>query len=1388
MRLSLTFLILAFLFSQSIASERAAFFTADVVDYTRGELTFDGKWTDSGKGSLDGEGWFEFDVEIEQSDWYTLSFENLPSLMYEVFLDGERIILGLRNSDKSAAETLSLPQEKLTTNGWTDVAHLPLTKGVHTIRYQRVGRMGYPAGLPRRMALKAASGPESSVSVKVLGYKELRLGDPFELELTGGAGEARSYDLVRFDELNRTDAVVASVHFPKSTSFITRKVSIPTDSEGVFQLAVRSEEHLISIDVFAGLRYFVVDTELAKMQTEPAVKRLLYVVDCVENTINGEAVTLGENYWEANGSTRLVTTEAGTYRESNNGTGPDVDPHPRFVQENFSGFAYLFDVEDPGSRYLIEIDHPDDDWRSVCISIVDVYNKAKGDGFLPPTAGYETGGPVTLSNQMLTESVFFYPNGKELHVGLMSARLGKRAAASKIRIYKIEGGLRPESGGANGRLVGSYMEEPERWHRHFNTPEDLSPILRDYIGLQRNMEWIGYSGMNAFWPTITAYQQATYPSEELVGFMQYDYNIPRLSALLCDKYGLGYIGEIFTAKQRYFTDKVMAEGAENPDDLYTASWWGYRYNKTESRGGILPVWNVLHPHVQDKVIAIYAEMAQTLGDTRSFAGLAGRLNSWKWSGLFALSSLNWGYGDWTISQFSDDTGIAVPGAVDDPKRFEKRYRFLTSPEMKEHWIAWRQERVTDFLARLRDAVQAAKPEAAFFLVGDARTDQAHLPSVPANLQQRVALQGLDLERLDSEPGLAFMPDSGYGRGKSMTLLQDQAQYDDFMDADYIGAGHGAFRSYSEFGYYQEWAKEFPLDKLGMPLKRWWYTSGSDVAGRNQLERYATVLAEQDTMVFRDGGYPITWGEREYFNEWMAEFRRLPRVPFERVEFADDPVAFWTLETDDAFIFYAVNRERYPVQTTVELQNTKQITQLGTGGVFKLQDGNVRLEFKPFQLRAFRASKKASIEAVQYSVPKEAIGFLRYRLSFAQKLNAQMQSSTYAGLVEPKAQSMFQKKLNEAWNCFSAEDYWRARSLLVSATMMQVYQQFGRYPEGQIRGQFINRLENLGTDRFSPSEPFLSVEDLNSMLVDPDKAELQASESFNPEWKFQKVLVTKHTGFELDLDVPVDGFYRLSLGYIGQEASVAIASLDGKSLKIPLHIDQPGEPQRVDFAAVSLKSGKARLILEGAAPFGLYAAKLAPDLVSVPTTQWSTVGPFKSIWNTNLRGKSSDEALKSVAMKKFPPELNPDLDATYTNELGDALSWQQTGEVVGSYEESGVNFAQRAGITGYWVGFAQTFIESPRDQDVILHVGSDWWANVYLNGEIVLPMAGHEKLYANTGFGFNGWKPRAAKIHLNKGQNRLMVKNHGGSMNCWFTVFMTDPGGLRFAPTPNELSN
>ena len=149
--------------------------------------------------------------------------------------------------------------------------------------------------------------------------------------------------------------------------------------------------------------------------------------------------------------------------------------------------------------------------------------------------------------------------------------------------------------------------------------------------------------------------------------------------------------------------------------------------------------------------------------------------------------------------------------------------------------------------------------------------------------------------------------------------------------------------------YHELGARMPYDKLGVKAKNYYYCSAVDAGGRNSLEKFAVVLADQDSSFLRDGGNSYVEGDPAVWRPWFAEFE----APGETVHAPGkrrDPIAAWFADLDDAFYFYAVNRERVPLTISLRLKGPGKVLSLTSGKECPVEkNGTLRLTLAPYEL-------------------------------------------------------------------------------------------------------------------------------------------------------------------------------------------------------------------------------------------------------------------------------------------------------------------------------------------------------------------------------------------------------------------------------------------------------
>ncbi|MGC4005082.1 MAG: hypothetical protein QM811_19000 [Pirellulales bacterium] len=149
-------------------------------------------------------------------------------------------------------------------------------------------------------------------------------------------------------------------------------------------------------------------------------------------------------------------------------------------------------------------------------------------------------------------------------------------------------------------------------------------------------------------------------------------------------------------------------------------------------------------------------------------------------------------------------------------------------------------------------------------------------ALPKSLHERAMGCGIDIDRRAGINGLPIIPDSRYG--SRHTTEDDQATYDRFFDQENVQSGMGNPRAFAAYMNYQELARYWPIEKLGAGIikgeQKPYYCSAVLAAGRHFLEKYAVVLAEQDTSLLRDGGNTDIFGDPEILAPWLAEYRAI----------------------------------------------------------------------------------------------------------------------------------------------------------------------------------------------------------------------------------------------------------------------------------------------------------------------------------------------------------------------------------------------------------------------------------------------------------------------------------------------------------------------------------
>ncbi|MGC4005081.1 MAG: hypothetical protein QM811_18995 [Pirellulales bacterium] len=613
----------------------------------------------------------DYRMTVPSDGWYELYFIGADAGMTtDVFVDG-----------KPAWYYIGTDKDTKAGNLW-------LSSGEHTIRVQRLGRNGFPLKTFDRLELRPANGRlNASIAASKTLVDVIRQGESLKIQVTtGGISQDAAYEIWSTDLLNKQNppTKVTEIKVGKDEAVSTREIDIPCATEGAFELHAKVAGKTLTDAEFAVGQYAVVDVKNQPVGT--GEKELVHDIDCVNQTDLGKPID-SKIYVECNGPTRITESAAGKYRESHDCT-PPYAPIPATSTEepvSFSGFSYRLSIDQVQQPHLIEVEYPDDARRSVTVTLNgldDQGNLPKGSSYSGKS--YETGGMFPITQTVQHHRAVIWPGTKQLLIGILNQSPGHRAAAMRIRVYRFKDGMLPSAPkvASGGRSFVHWYEEANSWRHLVGVNEIKEPVVRDVIGFQRWAQLLRFNGANGISAMGLGYQEALFRTTKALGYAPIEYDACRLMTLVCEKYDLKYMPEVYPA-QWYLESKVYPELAGSETDPFAYTCQGGKLGSGYAPCAVNP----LHPAVQQTWIDIIGEMSDKLRDSPAFMGVTIRNDTWGFRGEFMFAGLNWGYGDWIINEFEKDSHVTVPGGPHDQtanglstaERFLKRFDYLTAP-------------------------------------------------------------------------------------------------------------------------------------------------------------------------------------------------------------------------------------------------------------------------------------------------------------------------------------------------------------------------------------------------------------------------------------------------------------------------------------------------------------------------------------------------------------------------------------------------------------------------------------------------------------------------------------------------------------------------------------
>ncbi len=600
--------------------------------------------------------------------------------------------------------------------------------------------------------------------------------------------------------------------------------------------------------------------------------------------------------------------------------------------------AFGFDLPEEQTLYCFEFDYPDDTVRTMDIFVQD--RKNPWNDYMMQ-CGVCAGDEYPNTGKILTHRTYYWAKSKEVAAIAMTARRGKPAALSAIRVYRVkdnrlgEAGIKPVKG---NRQFGLYYEDTSIGY-NFATPETdgTSPKELDTM-IARTI-----ASMKAIGQNVLAYPGVWYG-----GLINEVYDPRRhapdyLSAwyMRFDEEGFTFFPtmNVFTmpVKRGLVTLHSMLDGSLNSTELAILD------SGKPNFGGVAdtpPDFNVYHPKVQKHIERMIDRLiAQGVGHP-SFGGISLHLtrHSFLWWGDETS-----GYNDYVVKAFAKEKRLKIPIDESDSLRGKKSAEWIRANAWDE-WIKWRCDFLTKFYAKLAKKLSDARPDLKLWINSFSPPHVRHpdfmKPEYMAQLNRYAGLDVAALEKAASNliicqtvvPADYRWRERGYPSDKEKdhlrviettegfyALLKGATypwidQHDRYWESALGRTGTG------ENSLKCEWLTEQP-----------WRVTTLNPSGVHALRHFVLPLRYGDVLGMSKGGFLIgTYGMEDVLLPFMREFRALPAVVFDDVKTSSEmgDVRVRAKKVNGKAYFYIVNTGYKPVE--VEVKFPKDSCELVSG--------------------------------------------------------------------------------------------------------------------------------------------------------------------------------------------------------------------------------------------------------------------------------------------------------------------------------------------------------------------------------------------------------------------------------------------------------------------------
>lgn len=653
--------------------------------------------------------------------------------------------------------------------------------------------------------------------------------------------------------------------------------------------------------------------------------------------------------------------------------------------------SYTLPVRKPGQAHMVEIEYPLGSEQHLTLSLVEPDAAGKVTTTEQDSSLIVSTSRATADGEVGVHRFVIWPRTRSPQLLIVNRHKSLPGQFGKIRLMRQDTALasltEPPSVSPDERLVACYLSRP-LLAENFGAAESLdlqsglsvhswTTFLDSAKRLAQSLRFAGYNGVMI---SVAADGSSLYPSRLLNPSPRYDNgllaangqdplrkDVVEMLLRVFDREGIRVIPSVQLAAPlpRLEAQRQAANTIETGVECVDYDGRTFSF-KAEDSTTLRQLYNPLNEQVQAELVGLVRELSTRYSDHPSFSGVGVQVSS---NGYGMLPGLAWGFDDSTVTQFSSQTGIRVPG--DGANRFRQRAVLLLG-EQRKNWARWRQQRVSELYQQMAEEVTAARDDLQLVVATEELFSSDTIRkrvrwsiTESHSLVEILADYGVDLAGINAHPAIRVTMPHRLKVAASVQATAIESRVNSAVELAEL------LPSYEhEAALYFHESESFQLssfdERSPFGTEQTYLTASyqHQAAGVDRQQHIIRSLANHDPQSFIEGGKKSTFSSDERLRELLHTVRQLPSSQAEIRTYRHQPVVMRVYRKQNATIIALINESPWAVRAEVGIASPQATnwSRLGSGSQAEISqlagelssEGQLwQADLQPYDLQAWR---------------------------------------------------------------------------------------------------------------------------------------------------------------------------------------------------------------------------------------------------------------------------------------------------------------------------------------------------------------------------------------------------------------------------------------------------